>query len=135
MTIYNVFLKKKISINHLSKLMGVSFSSIKNVIYGKKRLKDCSDDFLSSLASVYNISKQNLLNLKPVPYNSYYEENMPMDLKRGIKRLSDGRYWNNHLLDCYYDEVMSDINVFEVEHVISHEHATYLRDKYIWCED
>lgn len=36
--------------------------------------------------------------------------------------------------DCNYDELQSDINMAEVEQVISSEQAWYLREKYLRME-
>ena len=37
----------------------------------------------------------------------------------------------DYKLDCYYDELNSDINVMENDGVISSEQAWYLRSKYL----
>lgn len=36
--------------------------------------------------------------------------------------------------DCAYDELQSDINIAEVEQIISSEQAWYLREKYLRME-
>lgn len=37
----------------------------------------------------------------------------------------------DYRLDCYYDELNSDINVLEVDGVLTSDQAWYLREKYL----
>ena len=44
--------------------------------------------------------------------------------------VKDKRNKTSPLFDCYLDQAISSVNVCEVENLISHEHAEYLRNKY-----
>ena len=60
---------------------------------------------------------------------TYLEKNLPDWLEESIQN-----YLNNKdtlSWDCYYCELQSDINVCEVENLISSEQAWYLREKYL----
>lgn len=60
---------------------------------------------------------------------SYLECGLPDWLVESIKRYGEGK--ESSLWDCYYCELQSDINVCEVEDIITSEQAWYLREKYL----
>lgn len=59
---------------------------------------------------------------------SYLEHGLPDFLRESISAYlnCDKHYW-----DCFYCELQSNINVAEVEQIISSEQAWYLREKYL----
>lgn len=76
----------------------------------------------------YDIQNDNL--------QKQYETNLPellqIDLDRYKQAQEDIRNGKEvSLMDCYYCELQSSINVCEVERIISSEHAWYLREKYL----
>lgn len=76
-------------------------------------------------------SEKKLENMKEL-YNPVFEEELPPFLDESIKQLKKGIRQNSYLLDCYYDEINSNINVCEVEQLITSEQADYLRKKYLY---
>jgi|GEM_PF-695964 len=65
-----------------------------------------------------------------------YETNLPeflqIDLDRYKQAQEDIRNGKEvSLIDCYYCELQSSINVCEVERIITTEHAWYLREKFL----
>ena len=67
---------------------------------------------------------------------SYLECNLPEWLQESINKMVEiweqlDRGEKNYRWDCYYCELQSDINVAEVEQMISTEQAWYLREKYL----
>lgn len=65
-----------------------------------------------------------------------YETNLPEFLQIDLDRykqaqedIQNGKEVS--LMDCYYCELQSSINVCEVERIISQDHAWYLREKYL----
>lgn len=67
---------------------------------------------------------------------SYLECGLPEWLKKSINKMAEiweqlDRGEENYRWDCYYCELQSDINVAEVEQIISSEQAWYLREKYL----
>lgn len=65
-----------------------------------------------------------------------YETNLPeflqIDLDRYKQAQEDIRNGKEvSLIDCYYCELQSSINVCEVERIITPDHAWYLREKYL----
>lgn len=59
---------------------------------------------------------------------SYLEYDLPPFLQESIQAMvaGDPDFW-----DCLYCELQSDINVAEVEQIITSEQAWYLREKYL----
>ena len=60
---------------------------------------------------------------------NYNECNLPKCLEDSIQNYDKNK--NTSLWDCYYCEFQSDINVCEVEGLITEEQAWYLREKYL----
>ena len=63
-------------------------------------------------------------------HNFYAKRNF-LFLKEDIKLIKDKRNKNNPLFDCYLQQANSDVNVCEIENLISKEQADYLRNKYL----
>ena len=64
--------------------------------------------------------------------SEYLECNLPEWLCESIRNFENGK--DSSLYDCYYCELQSDINVCEVESLITEEQAWYLRRKYLEIE-
>ena len=60
---------------------------------------------------------------------SYHEYGLPEWLEESIKTYTTNT--NEMIDDCLYCELQSDINVAEVENLISSDQAWYLREKYL----
>jgi hypothetical protein len=60
----------------------------------------------------------------------YLEVNLPTFLQESIDDFLRAEINDDSLLDCYSMELKSDINVCEVEQLITEEQAWYLREKY-----
>lgn len=60
---------------------------------------------------------------------SYNEYGLPDWLNESIKTYTENT--NKNIWDCLYCELQSDINVAEVENLITSEQAWYLREKYL----
>ena len=73
-----------------------------------------------------------LLSLKPELYNPVFEKNIPAVLKDSLNMFKRKRRTDNSLIDCYYDELNSTINVCEIEQLITKEQADYFRNKYLY---
>lgn len=71
--------------------------------------------------------------MKSEANSAYLECNLPQWLQKSIQAYKDNI--NSSLCDCYYCELQSDINVCEVENLITSEQAWYLRNKYLYGEE
>lgn len=61
--------------------------------------------------------------------NTYHECGLPDWLRESINTYQNNK--NSSVADCLYCELQSDINVAEVENLITSEQAWYLRGKYL----
>ena len=59
---------------------------------------------------------------------SYLEVNIPPFLKESIENYQNAP---KDIWDCLYCELQTDINVAEVDQIITPEQAWYLREKYL----
>lgn len=61
-----------------------------------------------------------------------YERALPGYLQRDLDAFVKGREEGASLLDCLWGELYGSINIAEIDdQAITHEHAEYLRDKYL----
>ena len=130
MKIIEYLRRHKISIYHLSKTSGVPQSTLSDLVNGKSDFLDCSGRTLLAISKALNISVENLVKLEPLPYCPNYEIDLPDFLKESIAKVKKANR-RSLLFDCYLDELNSSINVSEVEKIISHEQANYLRNRYL----
>lgn len=131
MDISDVLNEKGYTIYKLSKISGISKSTLFDIFSGKSNILDCRLRIVLKLSNALEISINDLISLDPILYNPSYEENLPEFLAVDIKFLKDKRNRKNSLFDCYLEEARSSINVCEVENLISKEQADYLRNKYL----
>ena len=119
------------SIYKLSIISSIPQSTLNDIFIGKSNLYDCNGKTLLCIAKSLNISIEELLSLKQEEYRPEYEKNLPEFLQDGIEKLKKAKRHKDSFYDCYLMEVNSSINVCEVEHIITSEHANYLRNKFL----
>jgi len=68
---------------------------------------------------------------KPID-KTYLEINLPEYLQKDLNAFKNGLSNNSTLLDCFWCELYSSINVAEIADEITEEHATYLRQTYLY---
>ena len=65
--------------------------------------------------------------------HSAWEHGLPPYLQHDLDAYKEGRRNNSSLLDCLWCELYGSINGAEIDdQAITHEHAQYLRDKFLW---
>ena len=131
MTITELLDQKEFTIYKLSKVSGISKTTLFDIFSGKSNILDCRLRVILKLSKALGVSINELVSLEPVLYNPSYEENLPEFLLDDIKFIKNKKNKNNPLYDCYLDETNSSINVCEIENLISKEQAVYLRNKYL----
>ena len=61
-----------------------------------------------------------------------YEYGLPAYLQQDLDAYKEGLQNGSGLIDCLWGELYGSINIAEInEQAITHEHAEYLRDKYL----
>lgn len=132
MTFNELLEKKSYTVYKLSNESKVAKTTIFDIASGKTNILDCTGRNLLKLSNALNVSIEDLLELEQELYNPIYEKNVPTFLLESIENLKTAKKKKSSLLDCYYDELNSTINVCEVENIISNDHANYLRKKYLF---
>ena len=68
--------------------------------------------------------------------NNAYEHGLPGYLQHDLDAFKDGLENGSDLLDCLRGELYGSINAAEItDGTITHEHADYLRRKYLFGND
>lgn len=81
---------------------------------------------------IHNILERGLFMKIEDGANSYYEYGLPKWLEDSRDEYLKSK--GSNIEDCLYCEFQSDINVAEIEQIITSEQAWYLRGKYLGLE-
>ena len=64
-----------------------------------------------------------------------WEYGLPPYLQHDLDAYKEGLAEGSSLLDCLWGELYGSINIAEInDGAITHEHANYLRQKFLWGE-
>jgi len=127
MTLLDLLANKHMTITDLSRAAGVANSTINDIAHGKYNLIDCSGRILQPIAKALNMSIEELLSLEEEEAESL----LPSFLNESIKKYRRS-IRRDDILSAGEDmmELNSNINVAEVENLISKETANRLRERY-----
>lgn len=135
MDINEILKRKGMTKYRLSKLSSVPHATLCELCNGKTSIEKCSAETLYKIAKALNVSMESLLEERMLilERERSYEYGLPSYLQHDLdvykKRLAE----NSSLLDCYWGELYGSINIAEIsDGFITHEHAEYLRHKYLW---
>ena len=122
----------------LAKISGVPNATLSELCSGKTRIEKCTAETLYKLAKSLNVSMESLIqdSIQKKTDNEEterrYEYALPEYLQNDLDRYKNGLKNGSSLMDCYWSELYSSINIAEInDNAITHEHAEYLRDKYL----
>lgn len=127
MTFLDLITNKHLSVYKLSLLSGVPKTTLHDIASGKSDILLCNGKTLLSLSKILGISIEDLISLEKDVDTS----KLPSFLSDSITQLRKAIRTDSSLLDCYYDQLNSDINVAEVEGLISQNIASSLRGRYL----
>lgn len=142
MNINNILKNKRITKYRLSKLSGVPNTTINDLCSGKTRIEKCSGETLYKIAQVLHVSMEMLIEDAIVSNNAEkevqtmreesYEYGLPEYLQYDLDAYKAALEQESSVLDCLWGELYGSINLAEInDGVITHEHADYLRNKYL----
>lgn len=138
MTINQIINDRGITKYRLAKLSGVPHATLNDICNGKTKIEKCSAETIYKLAQVLSVSMESLIeNSIKIRDEQYerersYEYGLPEYLQHDLDAFKDGLTNKSTLMDCLWGELYSSINMAEIsDGVITHEHAEYLRDKYL----
>ena len=138
--------QKNITMYHLSKISGIPKTTINDICSGKSKIENCNAKTIQLIAKALKCSMDDIMALSS-PYDknglpkdkSYLECGLPEFLQESIQAMIEA--WNKidsgekylHW-DIDYCNLQTDINIAEVDQIISTEQAWYLREKYLRIE-
>lgn len=130
--IINMTFLDLLSYNHLTAYQlsldsGIPKTTIQDICSGKSNLLNCDGRTLLELSKRLNTSIEQLLDLEKEEQKTLFPKFLNISIDNLRKSIRD----NSSLIDSYYDELMSSINVAEVDHYISKETADRLRKRYL----
>ncbi len=138
MTINQIINDRGITKYRLAKLSGVPHATLNDICNGKTKIEKCSAKTIYKLAQVLSVSMEylieNSIKIREEQYEREhsYEYGLPEYLQHDLVTFKNGLANNSTLMDCLWGELYGSTNMAEIsEGVITHEHAEYLRDKYL----
>lgn len=138
MTINQIIKDRGMTKYKVAKLSGVPHTTLNDICSGKTRIEKCTAETIYKLAQVLGISMEYLIENSLISRDEQsqrersYEYGLPAYLQHDLDAFKDGLANNSTLMDCLWGELYGSINMAEIsEGVITHEHAEYLRDKYL----
>ena len=127
--------KKNITMYRLSSQSGIPYTTINDICSGKTKLEKCSAETIYKLAKTLNVNMEFLteLGIQETMRKHSYEHGLPDYLQHDLNAYKEGLKNKSSTLDCLWGELYGSINAAEInDGSISHEHAEYLRTKYLW---
>lgn len=138
MDINKILKEKNITKYRLAKLSGISNSTISEICSGKISIEKCSGETLYKIAKVLDVPLERLIKdaliQKEIKQNleKTYECALPPYLQHDLDEYKKGLKEHSSLMDCLWGELYGSINAAEIDdNAITHEHAEYLRNKYL----
>ena len=128
MTFLDLLAEKKTTVYSLSIKSGIPRSTLTDIASGKADILECSGKTLLAISKSLNVSIEDLLLLEREEARSL----LPGFLLDSINDYRKAIRKDSTLIDCYSDQLNSNINIAEVENLISKEQASRLRARYFW---
>ena len=139
MSINAIINKKGITKYRLAKESGVPHATLNDICSGKTRIEKCSAETIYKLAHALGVTMENLIESSlaikkaETERECSYEYGLPEYLQYDLDTYKEALKTGSTLLDCLWGELYGSINIAEInEGAITHEHAEYLRNKYLW---
>ena len=135
MIIEDLLKRQKKSKYRLAKEACIPHSTLSDICKGNTKLEKCSAETLYKLARSLGVTMEVLTEagLHHTALEQSYECGLPGYLQEDLDAYKHGLTNGSKLMDCLWGELYGSINVAEIsEQSITHDHAAYLREKYLW---
>ena len=126
MTFLDLLSEKKTTVYSLSIDSGIPRTTLSDIASGKADILECSGKTLLAISKSLNVSIEDLLSLEREEAKTL----LPGFLLDSINEYRKAIRKDSTLIDCYSDQLNSNINIAEVENLISKEQANRLRLRY-----
>ena len=134
MSISELLEQRHMSKYRLALNSGVPHATLSDIITGKTRIEKCSGETLYKLSSALGVTIEALISdsMKQAAIEKSWECGLPEYLQNDLDAYKRGLKEKSSLLDCLWGELYGSINTAEIsEGSITHEHAAYLREKFL----
>lgn len=118
----------------LAKHAHIPYATLNDICSGKTKLEKCSVETVYKIAKTLHIPMEMLIedSIRKAERERSYEYGLPGYLQHDLDAYKDGIKNGSGLLDCLWGELYGSINAAEIsDGMITHEHADYLRRKYL----
>lgn len=135
MIIEDLLVKRDMTKYRLAVQSGIPHATLNDICSGKTKLEKCSAETVYKLAKALNVSMELLTEggIHQAERERAYEYGLPEYLQHDLDAYKDGLKTHSGLLDCLWGELYGSINMAEIsDGIITHEHADYLRKKYLF---
>ena len=113
---------------------GIPHATLNDICSGKTRLEKCSAETFYKLAKALGVSMELLTGsgIRQTERERAYEYGLPAYLQHDLDAYKEGLKSGSPLMDCLWGELYGSINAAEItDGAITHEHAQYLRQRYL----
>lgn len=113
---------------------GIPHATLNDICSGKTRLEKCSAETVYKLAKALGVSMELLAGsgIRQTERERAYEYGLPAYLQHDLDAYKEGLKSGSPLMDCLWGELYGSINAAEItDGAITHEHAQYLRQRYL----
>ena len=113
---------------------GILHATLNDICSGKTRLEKCSAETVYKLAKALGVSMELLTGsgIRQTERERAYEYGLPAYLQHDLDAYKEGLKSGSPLMDCLWGELYGSINAAEItDGAITHEHAQYLRQRYL----
>lgn len=128
MTLLDLLEKNNYTIYHFSKISFIPKTTLIDLCNGKTTINKSRAITIKKIADALGVTMEYIMSLDEANKN-YLECNLPEFLQESLKNYKNNT--NKYRYDIYYGILQSDINVAEVEGIITSNQANYLRKKYL----
>lgn len=135
MIIDDLLKKRNMTRYRLAVQSGVPHTTLNDICSGKTKLEKCSAETVYKLAKALNVPMELLTEngLRATAREHSFEYGLPAYLQHDLNAYKDGLKNGSSLMDCLWGELYGSINIAEInDGAITHEHAEYLRQKFLW---
>ena len=119
----------------LSRSSGIPHATLNDICSGKTKIEKCTAETIYRLAQALNVSMEQLVETgsRQSEREHSYEFGLPDYLQHDLDAYKNGLKEHSTLLDCLWGELYGSINMAEIsDGIITHEHADYLRKKFLY---
>ena len=134
MIIEDLLKRRRVTKYRLAVEAGIPHATLSELCSGKTKLEKCSAETVYKLAKALGVTMETLTEagIHRTARERSYEYGLPHYLQSDLDAYKDGLKNRSNFMDCLWGELYGSINIAEInDQAITHEHADYLRKKYL----